>query len=127
MTEGRDAFPDGFLWGVSTAAYQIEGAVAEDGRGTSIWDTFSHQPGRTVNGDTGDIACDAYHRTGTDLDLLTPLGVGCYRFSIAWPRIQPDGRGAPNQARLEYYSRLVDQLLDRGITPMVTLSHWDLP
>jgi beta-glucosidase len=127
MTEGRDAFPDGFLWGVSTAAYQIEGAVAEDGRGTSIWDTFSHQPGRTVNGDTGDIACDAYHRTGTDLDLLTQLGVGGYRFSIAWPRIQPDGRGAPNQAGLDYYRRLLDQLLERGISPLVTLYHWDLP
>src|ERR1700759_4951373 len=100
MTEGRDAFPDGFLWGVST--------VAEDGRGTSIWDTFTPQPGRTVNGDTGDIACDAYHRTGTDLDLLTQLGVGGYRFSIAWPRIQPDGRGAPNQAGLDYYRRLLD-------------------
>src|ERR1700753_1541461 len=127
MTEGRDAFPDGLLWGVSTAAYQIEGAVAEDARGTSIWDTFSHQPGRTTNGDTGDIACDAYHRNGTDLDLLTQLGVGGYRFSIAWPRIQPDGRGAPNQAGLDYYRRLLDQLLGRGLSPLVTLDHCDLP
>jgi beta-glucosidase len=127
MSQGRDAFPDGFAWGVSTAAYQIEGAVAEDGRGPSIWDTFSHQPGRTTNGDTGDIACDAYHRIDEDLGLLSQLGVTGYRFSIAWPRIQPDGRGAPNQAGLDHYRRLVDQLLDRGITPLVTLYHWDLP
>jgi beta-glucosidase len=127
MSQGRDAFPDGFLWGVSTAAYQIEGAVAEDGRGPSIWDTFSHTPGRTTNGDTGDIACDAYHRTEEDLGLLSGLGVNSYRFSIAWPRIQPDGRGAPNQAGLDHYRRLVDRLLDRGITPLVTLYHWDLP
>jgi beta-glucosidase len=127
MSQGRDAFPDGFAWGVSTAAYQIEGAVTEDGRGPSIWDTFSHQPGRTTNGDTGDIACDAYHRMDEDLGLLSQLGVTGYRFSIAWPRIQPDGRGAPNQAGLDHYSRLVDQLLARGITPLVTLYHWDLP
>ncbi|HEY0719492.1 MAG TPA: GH1 family beta-glucosidase [Streptosporangiaceae bacterium] len=127
MSQGHDAFPDGFTWGVSTAAYQIEGAVAQDGRGPSIWDTFSHQPGRTTNGDTGDIACDAYHRMDEDLGLLTRLGVTGYRFSIAWPRIQPDGRGAPNQAGLDYYRRLVDQLLARGITPLVTLYHWDLP
>jgi beta-glucosidase len=127
MSQGRDAFPDGFLWGVSTASYQIEGAVTEDGRGPSIWDTFSHTPGRTTNGDTGDIACDAYHRTTEDLGLLSQLGVNAYRFSIAWPRIQPDGRGAPNQAGLDHYRRLVDQLLDRGITPLVTLYHWDLP
>jgi beta-glucosidase len=127
MSQGRDAFPDGFAWGVSTAAYQIEGAVAEDGRGPSIWDTFSHQPGRTTNGDTGDIACDAYHRMDEDLGLLSQLGVTGYRFSIAWPRIQPDGRGAANQAGLDHYRRLTDQLLDRGITPLVTLYHWDLP
>jgi beta-glucosidase len=127
MSERRDAFPDGFAWGVSTAAYQIEGAVAEDGRGMSIWDTFSHQPGRTTNGDTGDIACDSYHRMDEDLGLLSQLGVTGYRFSIAWPRIQPDGRGTPNQAGLDYYSRLVDQLLELGITPLVTLYHWDLP
>ncbi|HEX4255043.1 MAG TPA: family 1 glycosylhydrolase, partial [Streptosporangiaceae bacterium] len=126
MSQGRDAFPDGFLWGVSTASYQIEGAVAEDGRGPSIWDTFSHTPGRTINGDTGDIACDAYHRTTEDLGLLSRLGVNAYRFSVAWPRIQPDGRGTPNQAGLDHYRRLVDQLLDRGITPLVTLYHWDL-
>jgi beta-glucosidase len=127
MSDGRDAFPEGFLWGVSTASYQIEGAVAEDGRGPSIWDTFSHQPGKTTNGDTGDIACDAYHRTDSDLDLLADLGVGGYRFSIAWPRIQPDGHGAPNQAGLDHYRRLVDKLLERGIAPLVTLYHWDLP
>ena len=127
MSQARDAFPDGFLWGVSTASYQIEGAVAEDGRGPSIWDTFSHTPGRTTNGDTGDIACDAYHRVDGDLALLSGLGVNSYRFSIAWPRIQPDGRGAPSPAGLDHYRRLVDQLLDRGITPLVTLYHWDLP
>jgi beta-glucosidase len=127
MSQGRDAFPEGFLWGVSTAAYQIEGAVAEDGRGPSIWDTFSHQPGAITNGDTGDIACDSYHRMDADLDLLAQLGVSGYRFSIAWPRIQPDGSGAPLQAGLDHYRRLVDGLLERGIAPLVTLYHWDLP
>ena len=127
MSQGRDAFPEGFLWGVSTAAYQIEGAVAEDGRGPSIWDTFSHQPGATTNGDTGDVACDSYHRMDADLDLLAQLGVSGYRFSIAWPRIQPDGSGAPLQAGLDHYRRLVDGLLERGIAPLVTLYHWDLP
>src|SRR6201995_3051205 len=127
MSQGRDAFPDGFLWGVSTAAYQIEGAVAEDGRGPSIWDTFSHQPGRTTNGDTGDIACDAYHRGDEDLALLSGLGVNSYRFSIAWPRIPPYAGAAPNQPGRDSYSRWVDQRLDRGIPPLATLYHWDLP
>src|SRR6201990_50642 len=122
--EASRAFPPKFLWGTATASYQIEGAVTEDGRGPSIWDTFSHQPGRTTNGDTGDIACDAYHRTAEDLALLSGLGVNSYRFSVAWPRIQPDGRGAPNQPGLDFYSRLVDRLLERGITPMITLYHW---
>ena len=123
----RDAFPPGFLWGAATAAYQIEGAPAEDGKGRSIWDTFSHQPGRTAHGDTGDIACDDYHRVGEDIALVAGLNAGAYRFSISWPRIQPDGRGSANPAGLAHYSRLVDTLLERGITPMVTLYHWDLP
>jgi beta-glucosidase len=124
---GREAFPDGFLCGVATAAYQIEGAADEDGKGPSVWDTFSHEPGRVRGGDTGDIACDSYHRLDEDLDLLTRMSVGAYRFSVSWPRIQPDGQGVPNQAGLDYYSRLVDRLLELGIRPAVTLYHWDLP
>jgi beta-glucosidase len=120
-------FPNGFLWGAATAACQIEGAPLEDGKGPSIWDTFSHEPGRTWHGDTGDIACDSYHRSGEDLDLLAELGVGAYRFSLSWPRIQPDGRGAVNQAGIDYYRRLAEGLRERGITPVVTLYHWDLP
>jgi beta-glucosidase len=125
MTDVR--FPDGFLWGAATAAYQIEGAVHEDGRGQSIWDTFAHTPGAVLRGDTGDEACDHYHRWPADLDLLTSLGVGAYRFSVAWPRVMPDGSGAVNRAGLDFYDRLTDGLLERGITPMVTLYHWDLP
>ncbi|MET3424136.1 beta-glucosidase [Actinoplanes tereljensis] len=113
--------------GVSTAAYQIEGAAAEDGRGVSIWDTFSHTPGRTLGGDTGDVACDHYHRWAGDLDLMTGLGVDAYRFSLAWPRIQPDGRGKPNPLGLDFYDRLVDGLLERDIAAVPTLFHWDLP
>ena len=120
-------FPPGFLWGVSTAAYQIEGAVAEDGRGRSIWDTFAHTPGRVRDGDTGDVACDSYHRWAADVDLLTGLGVTAYRFSIAWPRVQPDGSGPANPKGLDHYDRLVDALLRRGIAPVPTLFHWDLP
>ena len=120
-------FPDGFLWGAATAAYQIEGAVTEDGRGPSIWDTFSHTPGTTFHGDTGDVATDSYHRYPEDITMLRRLGVGAYRFSLAWPRIQADGRGSANQKGLDYYSRLVDALLENGITPVVTLYHWDLP
>jgi beta-glucosidase len=120
-------FPEGFLWGAATAAYQIEGAVAEDGRGPSIWDTFSHTPGAILRGDTGDIACDHYHRWESDLDLLSDLGVKSYRFSVAWPRIVPAGSGAVNEAGLAFYERLVDGLLERDIVPMVTLYHWDLP
>jgi beta-glucosidase len=116
-----------FVWGVATAAYQIEGAVNEDGRGTSIWDTFSHTPGKVLNGDTGDVACDHYHRWREDLALLGDLGVGAYRFSIAWPRVIPSGSGAPNAAGLDWYERLVDALLESGIQPWVTLYHWDLP
>jgi beta-glucosidase len=113
--------------GVSTASYQIEGAVHEGGRGPSIWDTFSHTPGRTLDGDTGDVACDHYHRWRDDLDLMSELGVDAYRFSISWPRIQPDGSGEPNPDGLDFYDRLVDGLLARGIAAMPTLFHWDLP
>ncbi|SIR91421.1 GH1 family beta-glucosidase [Micromonospora avicenniae] len=120
-------FPPGFVWGASTSAYQIEGAVKEDGRGESVWDTFSRTPGRTRNGDTGDVAADHYRRYREDLDLMRDLGLGSYRFSIAWPRIQPDGTGAPNQRGLDFYRRLVDGLHERGIAPMATLFHWDLP
>jgi beta-glucosidase len=116
-----------FELGVATAAYQIEGAVHKDGRGASIWDTFSHTPGRTAGGDTGDVACDHYHRFAEDIALMSELGVDSYRFSVAWPRIQPDGRGAVNPAGLAFYDRLVDSLLEQGIAPAATLYHWDLP
>ncbi len=120
-------FPEGFLWGTATAAYQVEGAVDEDGRGTSIWDTFSHTPGKVLHGDTGDIACDQYHRLEEDLDLMAELGIQAYRFSVAWPRIQPEGSGDPNQKGLDFYRRLVNGLHGRDIEPMLTLYHWDLP
>lgn len=126
MSPGR-RFPEGFLWGAATAAYQIEGATTEDGRGPSIWDTFSHTPGRVRDGDTGDVAADHYHRYAEDVDLMASLNLGAYRFSISWPRIQPDGRGQVNAAGLAFYDRLVDALLARGISPAVTLYHWDLP
>lgn len=116
-----------FLVGVATSCYQIEGAVAEDGRLPSIWDVFSHTPGKTKNGETGDVACDHYHRLEQDLDLLAWLGVDAYRFSIAWPRVVPDGDGAVNGKGLDFYERLVDGLLARGIKPCPTLYHWDLP
>jgi len=120
-------FPPGFSWGVATAAYQIEGAVAEDGRGDSIWDTFCRKPGAIRDGHTGDVADDHYHRWPEDVSLMADLGIGTYRFSIAWPRIQPSGSGAANLAGLDFYDRLTDALLARGITPMPTLYHWDLP
>jgi beta-glucosidase len=120
-------FPRDFLWGVASAAYQVEGAVGEGGRGVSVWDTFSHTPGKVFHGDTGDIACDGYHRLESDLELLGELGVRTYRFSIAWPRVQPAGSGAVNKEGIDYYRRLVDGLRDRGIEPMATLYHWDLP
>lgn len=120
-------FPNGFVWGAATASYQIEGAVTEDGRGPSIWDTFSHTPGKVLGGDTGDVAVDHYHRWESDLNLMASLGLGAYRFSIAWPRVIPTGRGAVNEAGLAFYDRLVDGLLARGITPVATLYHWDLP
>ncbi|KOX13443.1 GH1 family beta-glucosidase [Micromonospora profundi] len=125
MTER--SFPESFLWGSATAAYQIEGAATEDGRGPSIWDTYSHTPGRTLNGDTGDVAADHYHRWPQDLDHIAELGLGAYRFSISWPRVQPGGSGRFNQAGLDFYSRLVDGLLERGVRPVATMYHWDLP
>ena len=120
-------FPPGFLIGSATAAYQIEGAAHDDGRTPSIWDTFSHTPGKVVNGDTGDVADDHYNRLESDLDLMKTLGLEAYRFSISWPRVQPEGRGAANEKGLAFYSRLVDGLLKRGIRPIATLYHWDLP
>jgi len=120
-------FPKGFVWGVATAAYQIEGAVKEDGRGPSIWDTFSHTPGKVRNGDNGDVADDSYHRWREDIALMKAIGVQSYRFSIAWPRVQPTGRGSANQKGLDYYGRLIDALLEAGIRPFPTLYHWDLP
>jgi beta-glucosidase len=121
------SFPPGFLWGVATAAYQVEGAATEDGRTSSIWDTFSHTPGRVVDGDTGDVACDHYHRYRGDVALMAQLGLNSYRMSLSWSRIQPGGQGPVNQAGLDFYQRLVDELLDNNITPWITLYHWDLP
>ncbi len=126
-TQSTTRFPEGFLWGAATAAYQIEGAAYEDGRGESIWDRFSHTPGKTANGDTGDVACDHYHLWRDDIGLMKELNLQAYRFSIAWPRILPQGRGRPNDAGLDFYDQLVDGLLEAGITPWVTLYHWDLP
>ena len=124
---GVRRFPPGFVWGAATSAYQIEGAVDEDGRGSSVWDTFSHMPGKVQRGDTGDIACDSYHRAEEDFELLDELGLGAYRFSIAWPRIQPTGRGPVNQPGLDYYRSLIEGLRVRGIAPVATVHHWDLP
>src|SRR4051794_11505869 len=120
-------FPEGFLWGTATAAYQVEGAWNEDGKGESIWDRFAHTPGKIANGDTGDIACDHYHRYRDDIALMRALSLNSYRFSLAWTRIQPPGSGAPNPKALEFYNRLIDALLDANIRPLVTLYHWDLP
>src|SRR5262245_23817130 len=120
-------FPKGFLWGVATASYQVEGAVEEDGRGPSIWDTFSHTPGKVVNDATGDVSTDHYHRYKEDVQLMKALGVKTYRFSIAWPRVFPQGTGAANPKGLDFYNRLVDELLANGIQPFATLYHWDLP
>jgi beta-glucosidase len=121
------ALPPGFRFGVATAAYQIEGAAREDGRGESIWDRFAHTPGRVAGGDTGDVACDHYHRWRSDLDLMAGLGIEAYRFSIAWPRVLPDGAGAVNAPGLRFYRELAEGLLERGIEPIATLYHWDLP
>ncbi|PKW11125.1 beta-glucosidase [Streptomyces sp. 1222.5] len=129
MSEPIDlaAFPHDFLWGTATAAYQIEGAVAEDGRTPSIWDTFSHTPGKIANDDNGDVACDHYHRWREDIGLMRRLGVNAYRLSVAWPRVVPGGTGPVNRAGLAFYDELVDALLEADITPSVTLYHWDLP
>ena len=116
-----------FLWGVATSSFQIEGAANEDGRGLSIWDTFCRLPGKVVNGDTGDIACDHYHRYKEDLDLMKWMGVDAYRFSVAWSRVLPNGVGAVNKAGLDFYDRLIDGALERGIQPWLTMYHWDLP
>jgi beta-glucosidase len=120
-------FPDGFWWGAATAAYQVEGAAAEDGRKPSVWDVFSHTPGHTYHGDTGDIACDHYHRYEDDVKLMAELGIKHYRFGVSWPRVVPDGRGTVNEKGLDFYRRLADSLLKHGITPHATLFHWDSP
>ncbi len=125
--EGPRRFPDGFVWGVGTSSYQIEGAVNVDGRGPSIWDVFTHAPGTINRGDTGDVACDSYHRLDDDIRLLTELGVGAYRFSVSWSRVLPSGGGAVNQPGLDYYRRLVEALNENGIKPVATVYHWDLP
>ncbi|TDB87154.1 beta-glucosidase [Micromonospora fluostatini] len=126
-TAPMPAFPAGFRWGVATSAYQIEGGASADGRGPSIWDTFARTPGRIADGSSGDVACDHYHRHREDVTLLADLGVSAYRFSVAWPRVRPGGTGAANPAGLDFYERLVDDLLAAGIDPVATLYHWDLP
>jgi beta-glucosidase len=123
--DGR--FPSGFIWGVATASYQVEGGASEGGRGPSCWDVFVRRPGATRHGDTGDVACDSYHRLEEDLDLIAGMGLGSYRFSVSWSRVLPEGRGQPNQTGLDYYRRLVDGLRGRGVAAMLTLFHWDLP
>lgn len=120
-------YPKGFQWGCATAAYQVEGGAKDDGRGPSVWDTFSHTPGKTYHGETGDVADDSYHLYKEDVQLLKALGVQIYRMSISWSRVIPDGAGTPNQKGLDYYSRVIDELLANNITPYVTLFHWDLP
>jgi len=127
MPAKKVIFPDDFLWGVASSSYQTEGAWNEDGRGESIWDRFLHTPGTSKNGDTGDIACDHYHRYKEDVALIDELGTQAYRTSISWPRVIPKGKGDVNRAGLEFYSRLVDELLETGIEPWICLYHWDLP
>ncbi len=127
MTAADTRFPDGFLWGTATSAYQIEGSPLADGAGASIWERFVRTPGLTVGGDTGEVACDHYRRWREDVALMAGLGMKAYRFSIAWARVLPEGRGSVNTRGVDFYSRLVDELLARGITPMATLFHWDLP
>src|SRR6188472_1393083 len=126
ITPVRAPFPKGFVWGTATSAYQIEGAVNEDGRGPSIWDTFSHTAGRIGDNSNGDRANEHYHRYKEDVQLIKALGVKAYRFSIAWPRVFPDGVGAPNPKGLDFYNRLIDELLANSIEPYTTLYHWDL-
>src|SRR5258705_8544978 len=120
-------FPEGFLWGAATSAYQIEGSPLADGAGPSIWQRFAHTPGLTPSGETGDVACDHYRRYPEDVRLMKALGLQAYRFSIAWGRLLPEGRGRVNPKGLEFYARLIDLLLEQGIQPLVTLYHWDLP
>ena len=127
MTTTKISFPNNFLWGAATSAYQIEGAWNEDGKGESIWDRFAHTPGKVKHGDTGDIACDHYHCWPEDIQRMKALGLKAYRLSISWPRILPNGRGAVNPSGLDFYERLVDGLLEADIAPMITLFHWDLP
>jgi beta-glucosidase len=127
MPTDTSSFPSDFTWGAATASYQIEGAAHEDGRGESVWDRFAATPGKVRNGDTGDIACDFYHRYPDDIALMRELGLDAFRFSIAWPRVLPEGRGRVNQAGLDFYDRLVDELLANGIEPFPTLFHWDTP
>ena len=120
-------FPRGFTWGTATASYQIEGAATEDGRGPSIWDTFSATPGCVANGDTGLVACDHYHRYEEDIAIMKKLGVNAYRFSIAWPRLFPQGDGVREERGFAFYNKLIDALLEAGIEPVATVYHWDLP
>src|SRR6266702_7691943 len=127
LDELSDRFPTSFVWGVASSAFQIEGASAADGKGASIWDEFCRLPGAIADGSDGRIACDHYNRLESDLDLIAALGIRAYRFSISWPRVQPTGSGAINRSGLDFYSRLVDQLLQRDIVPFATLYHWDLP
>ena len=127
QASGPLPFPSGFTWGASSAAYQVEGAATEDGRGPSVWDTYSHTPGKVRGGDTGDVACDAYHRYGADVALMASLGLNSYRLSVSWPRVQPGGRGPVNAKGLDYYRALLDELAEHGLTSAVTLYHWDLP
>lgn len=127
MSEVTAGLPGDFFWGVATSAYQIEGAFDEDGRTPSIWDTFSRRPGAVANGENGDVACDHYHRMPSDVAMIARLGVDKYRFSVSWPRVQPGGRGAVNAKGIDFYSRLVDELLEKGVDPWLTLYHWDLP
>ena len=122
-----ESFPEGFLWGASTAAYQIEGAVREDGRGPSIWDVFCALPDKIEAGQSGEIACDHYHRWPEDVALMRELGLGAYRLSTAWPRLLPEGRGRANEKGFAFYDRLVDAVLEAGIEPWICLYHWDLP
>jgi beta-glucosidase len=126
-SNGALSFPAGFTWGAATAAYQIEGAARADGRGMSVWDTFSHTPGNVRGGDTGDIACDSYHRYREDIALIASLGLNAYRFSVSWPRVQPGGTGPVNAKGMDYYRALLDELAEHGIAPALTLYHWDLP
>ena len=126
-SEGFLSFPDGFSWGTATASYQIEGAWDEDGKSPSIWDTFCEQPGKIFDGTDGKVADDHYHRYEEDVQLMADLSMGAYRFSLAWPRILPEGVGPVNDAGLDFYDRLVDALLAKGIDPFVTLYHWDMP